>query len=298
MNGYEILKSIPQWVGWNAEERAGKITKVPKDPHTGKNASSNNPSTWGTAQQAWNAKSRYNWTGVGYVFTLDAGIVGVDLDDCFEPGELPDTKRLKPWAMDIYRMLQSFTEYSPSGNGLHIYARGAIPGSINRSTEGVEMYDELRYFTVTGQVFYPGPKENPIPDRSTELQALHWCFADNAPTEQPRRDFAAKSIDEKTIREAIQHIPVHQDYYDWLRVLMAVHDALPGADGVALIESWSPGYKGEVARKFRSFDRTAKDGVTIGTLFHMAQAHGWQRPKPPQNGYKKRTRAYDLRNAL
>ena len=145
----------------------------------------------------------------------------------------------------------------------------------------------MRYFTVTGNLFYPGPKDYPFPERTTELGSLHWCFANQringvAADTQPRRDFATAGIDEQKIKEAIQHIPVKMDYYDWLRVCMAVHDVMPGNDGVALIESWSPGYSGEVAQKFRSFDRTAKDGGTIGTLFHMAKDHGWRPVGGPQ----------------
>lgn len=81
-------------------------------------------------------------------------------------------------------------------------------------------------------------------------------------------------------------LPMHMDYLDWLRVLMAVHDVYPGSDGVALVEAWSPGHRGEVAAKFRSFDRTAKEGVSIGTLVHMAKQYGYkaavQKTRPPQ----------------
>lgn len=275
------LKAIPHWVGWHAEERGGKVTKVPKNPHTGNNASSNDPKTWADVNTAWRAVKRHGWTGLGFVFTIGTGIVGVDLDDCFEPAPPPGKRRLKPWAYDIYRMLNSFTEKSPSGNGLHIYCKGEIPASINRSAEGVEMYNELRYFTVTGDVFYPGPKNAPIAERSTELQALYWCFGDG-PKEEPSkpRVYTPNSVDEKQIADALKHIPKRMDYYDWLRVLMAVHDAFPNSTGIRLCEAWSPGYDGEVEHKFRSFDRTAKSGVTVATLFHMAKENGWQTIRP------------------
>ncbi len=112
------LKLLPQWVGYTA-------AKVPMNPHNGRAAASNNPDTWGTAAQAWAAKKRHNWAGVGYVFTIAAGVVGVDLDDCFDAdGRLSDEAR------QIVQMLNSYTERSPSGTGLHILARGSIPHSI------------------------------------------------------------------------------------------------------------------------------------------------------------------------
>lgn len=280
--GYDILKSIPQWIGWNAEQRPGadKQTKVPKNPHNGGNAQSNNPATWATANKAWSAVQRHSWTGMGFVFTLKAGFVGVDLDDCFEPG----AKKLKPWPRDIYHMLGGFTECSPSGNGLHIFVKGDIPGSVTNKEEGVEIYNELRYFTVTGNLFYPGPKDYPFPDRTKELLALHACFGGNTKQAARTTVYKPQTVDEAQIKEAIQYIPVKQDYYDWLRVLMAVHSVMPGYDGISLVESWSPGYKGEVERKFKSFDRTTTEGVTLGTLFHMAKQHGWQPPAREKKG--------------
>ena len=158
------LKTLSQWVGYTAK-------KVPMCPHTGGAAASNNPDTWGTASQAWGAKKRYGWAGIGYVFTIGAGVVGVDLDDCFE-GE-GSARRLTDTARQIVQMLNSYTELSPSGNGLHILACGAIPHSIKQP--GFEMYDELRYFTVTGWIY--GEARN-IEDRPDELNALHATYAD------------------------------------------------------------------------------------------------------------------------
>jgi Ca2+-binding EF-hand superfamily protein len=70
---------------------------------------------------------------------------------------------------------------------------------------------------------------------------------------------------------------------------------------VRLIENWSPGKRGEVRRKFASFDRTAKGGIGIGTLFHIAKEHGWKPPQQVQRYTPKKgtnARAFDLRGAL
>lgn len=164
------LKALSQWVGYTAK-------KIPMCPHTGGAAASNNPDTWGTAAEAWRAKQRYGWAGIGFVFTIGAGVVGIDLDDCFT-GE-GDARRLTDTARQVVQMANSYTELSPSGNGLHILACGQIPHSIK--TAGFEMYGELRYFTVTGKVY---GEARDIEDRPDELLALYaaFCNEPEAPT--------------------------------------------------------------------------------------------------------------------
>jgi hypothetical protein len=261
---------MPQWVGWDKN-------KIPQDPNTGRWAQTNNPTTWADASTAWSAKSRYGWQGIGFVFTLDSKLIGIDLDDCFYRDDL-GIRHIKPMAKDVCQALDSYTEYSPSRNGLHIICKGTIPDSVKRDDIGFEMYNELRYFTMTGKQLGDTAE---IKECSPVLQALYATFTpptSNRPLPNVKR--AQAKTRPADVKRALEHLPIHQSYYDWLRVLMAVHDAFPGNDGVSMIEAWSPGYKGEVARKFRSFERTAKDGVGIGTLFHMAKDHGYT---PPQN---------------
>ncbi len=262
------LKLLPQWVGYTA-------AKVPMNPHNGRAAASNNPDTWGTAAQAWAAKRRHNWAGVGYVFTIAAGVVGVDLDDCFDAdGHLSDEAR------QIVQMLNSYTERSPSGTGLHILACGSIPHSVKQV--GFEMYNELRYFTVTGNV-YGDPRD--IEEREKELLALFVVFGGDIEPPRPvaRPATSPVTTEEAEVAKALAVIPAQGDYNtDWLPMLLAVHDAFPDDRGIALIEAWSPGYSGEVARKWRSFDRTARGGITIATLFHRAMQHGYEPPRRSQ----------------
>src|SRR5262245_2444171 len=55
--GLDQLADLLCWVAWREEERRnlrGELvrTKVPYDPRTGRRAESNDPTTWGTRQQA------------------------------------------------------------------------------------------------------------------------------------------------------------------------------------------------------------------------------------------------------
>jgi len=74
---------------------------------------------------------------------------------------------IEPWAREIIDRLQSYTEFSPSGTGLHILVRGNLPPGGNRKGR-VEMSDSARYFTMTGHHL---PLN--IEPRQAELAALH-----------------------------------------------------------------------------------------------------------------------------
>ena len=149
----EELQQYPQWVVWKAVEKKKrdgtvKVTKIPHNPKTGRKASTGNPEHWGTFDDACEAYLMDGYTGVGFVFTADDPFVGVDLDNCFdESGNLRDDARR---AVDE---LQSFTEKSPSGRGLHIICKGELPGDGHCDNKaGREMYQKGRFFTITADV--------------------------------------------------------------------------------------------------------------------------------------------------
>ena len=148
MNFPKELAALPQWICWRLEPdpKSEKPRKVPYDPKTGRKASSTNPQTWATLAEAEAARQKYLFTGVGFVFTEAGGVVGVDIDHCRdENGEFNET------AKSILTKYPSYTEISPSGTGLHIFYRGAMPGKGNKNSQSaVEMYAAARYFTMTG----------------------------------------------------------------------------------------------------------------------------------------------------
>lgn len=162
------LKALPQWVGYNDE-------KIPVSPHTGRWASVSKPEDWATAEEAWKARGRFRLPGISFVFTLESGVVGVDLDKCINAdGQLSDTAR------QVVALLNSYTEYSPSGRGLHILALGTIPRAVK--TAGLEMYSRGRAFTVTGKVY---GEHHLIEDRNAEIEALFVTFAPELPEPEP-----------------------------------------------------------------------------------------------------------------
>jgi len=131
------LKARPQWVTHKK--------KIPFNPRTGKTADTTDPTTWATFDEAWNACQRHHHAGIGYVFSPDDPFVGIDLDKCRNA----DTGAIDTWAQDIIATMQSYSEQSPSGTGVHIFVVGDIAKSI--PTKQIEVYNQERYFTVTGQ---------------------------------------------------------------------------------------------------------------------------------------------------
>ena len=139
------LRQIPHWVNWNRVDRNGsKPTKIPIDPNTGRNARTNDPSTWGGFEEALSRFSSGSVTGIGFCFTEELGIVGVDLDNCCkEPGVLTAD------AVKTLKQLGSYAEYSQSRMGAHALIRGKLPAGARRRGN-LEIYQSGRFFVMTG----------------------------------------------------------------------------------------------------------------------------------------------------
>ena len=158
------LKDRRAWVTWRAEARAGRIIKPPYNPQTGRLASCADPATWASFEEALAACQGGDFDGIG--FQLGPPFVGIDLDHCRDP----ETGVIRAEAMAIIDELDSYTEVSPSGEGVHILVKGELSAGRRRTT-GVELYDRDRYFTVTGNHVAGTPLT--IEPRNAELAALH-----------------------------------------------------------------------------------------------------------------------------
>jgi primase-polymerase (primpol)-like protein len=163
----ERLVDRDQWVCWREQERDGKPTKLPVEPETGELASTTDDRTWRSFEEARGyAESEPSVDGLGFVFTATDPFVGVDLDDC----RAPESGSLDERAQAIVAELDSYAEVSPSGTGVHVILEGELPGDRTRSG-AVEMYDEGRYFTMTGAHLSLTPDE--IVERPDALATVH-----------------------------------------------------------------------------------------------------------------------------
>jgi putative DNA primase/helicase len=138
------LKKRPQWLCWKYARQGEKWTKLPFNPRTGRKASTTDLMTWSRFETVFDAYTGGGYDGVGFVLSSGDGYTGVDLDGCRDP----ESGMIAAWAAEIVRKLDSYTERSPSGKGLHIVVRGKVPKALKRPR--IEMYSMERYLTVTG----------------------------------------------------------------------------------------------------------------------------------------------------
>ena len=167
----DSLRQHPQWVCWKYIRRNGRDTKCPIRPDTAGMADASDPATWSTLELALDTlRSSQDLAGVGFVFSANDEFCGVDLDDCIDIA----TGQVKPWGQKIISQLDSYAEISPSGSGVKVFIRGSKPGKRCRKSyhDGeVEMYDQGRFFTVTGAMYNGSPVD--VNTRQDALAAVY-----------------------------------------------------------------------------------------------------------------------------
>ena len=166
------LREIHQWVV--RDER-----KVPYNPITGQPASSTDPTTWDSYENAIRAYQTGKYAGIGFVFTESDPYVGVDYD------HIRETEGWEPGYLEEILSFGSYAELSPSGTGAHVITKGMIPGQRNRNASGPrEMYEKGRYFTFTGNII-----AGACPDIRQAQDAINTVYRiiDPSPATDPSR---------------------------------------------------------------------------------------------------------------
>lgn len=144
--------------------------KPPVNARTGGLASSTNPKTWSSSAEALTVYQKGGYDSVGFVLNKEKndttdGLVGVDLDHCVD-----DAGAVEEWAARIVRHLNTYTELSPSRQGLRLFLHGRLPAR-GRKKNCYENYETGRYVTVTGDHVRGTPLT--IESRQAELEAVH-----------------------------------------------------------------------------------------------------------------------------
>jgi putative DNA primase/helicase len=183
------LKRVQQWIGWMGIIGEGqpvslpggqttkplkvqaKPHKLPINPRTGGLAASTRKTTWSSFTGATTASREWLLTGIGFVFSDEDPYAGVDIDNCRNP----ETGEIAEWAWTVIQTLDSYTEVSPSGTGVHLILRATVPAGQGNQAKlnggKVEIFSRARYFTFTGVRVDGTPTE--IRDRQSELDSLH-----------------------------------------------------------------------------------------------------------------------------
>ncbi len=181
------LKSVRAWVVWKFVWKPngkgdGKWDKIPYKPN-GKKASTTNPDTWLTFDEAVSAYKAGGFDGIGFVFDPADGFAGIDLDNVRNAV----TGDLKAEAITLIERFATYNEASPSGTGVKLFGRGQWPKGWNRRpfTHGseIEAYSKGRFFTVTGLV----ATDYPISDIQTAINETAIKYG------KPKKDKAKKT---------------------------------------------------------------------------------------------------------
>lgn len=126
---------------WKRVFRNGRMAKLPINPVTGKAASTNDPSTFGTFEQARAAYDRGRYDGIGI---LVDSIAAFDIDHCVQ-----EDGGLNELATEVLSAFQgTYIEISPSGTGL----RGFFTVRQDFS------FDKTKYYIKHGdlEIYLPG----------------------------------------------------------------------------------------------------------------------------------------------
>lgn len=282
------MRGCDQWLLWRLESKPGdkKPRKVPYyasgNRRTGEQgapadrAALVNFDTAIAALKAGNGR----WSGIGFAFLPDDGFIGVDLD-----GMIDERGVMSKRGQDIIDALGTYTEYSPSGLGVHGYSFGSTE-TFKSNEVGVEVFSGRQFFTVTGKHYPNTPLE--ITAMSARVLKKLKATVDSAKKRVDGGPASASppAIDGRAkVESALAFISPDCGYDDWIQFGMGIHAEL-GAAGLDLWDAWSSRsskYQGraDIEQHYRSF----KPGsVTGATLFKVAMDAGWQPPKPPRRG--------------
>ncbi len=176
----DALVQTPHWVGYAWERRGEGRTKVPKDPHTGRNASSTDPATWTDFATARAFALRH---GYGLGFMLAPPFVGVDLDHCRDAA----TGALSTRGVSVLSNLDTYAEVSVSGTGVKAIAYGEKPGTrCKKHGLEIEIYSAKRLFALTGQRLDDAPLQiNDCQDAINHIYTAAFGQTDPTPSAPP-----------------------------------------------------------------------------------------------------------------
>lgn len=181
---------------WQAipDERAHSgVRKVPVNPQTGGQAMSNNPQTWTDFDTAVRASGKYS--GLGFMFG-NCDFFGVDIDDREEILKAYLGGDENNIFGEFINTLQSYAELSQSKTGIHIICRGHLPkGRRNSKQNRVEMYDNARFFVMTGDRC---SAHTAIADCTERIKPLHakYLGSGHEPVPKPRVQTALQTAND------------------------------------------------------------------------------------------------------
>lgn len=235
------------------------------------------------------AASRYV-RAVGVVLgPPSGGLLAVDFDGQEAPGAFrsiygrkhTDLPRTVGWASGLPSRAQLAFRV-PQEHWPHLRGRRRWLGADGKTT-----VLELRWIGHQSVIAGAHPKTagyNWLPGRSpadlSVADAPDWLLEPlfKAPDEPIQAEYTPSAEDADRAAGLLQHIKPREDYDGWLKVGMALHSVDPG-----LLSAWVEWARGcsnfdeaECLAKWKSFKG---NGITIGSLYYLAEEDGYTRPK-------------------
>lgn len=243
----EELAARQQWLLWKFEAKEGQ-TKPAKMPYyvsggrrtggQGDDRDRHRLATLAVVRRAFE-KGRGEWSGVGFGFLPGDGLIGIDIDGAIDPATGVVTER----CANIIKACHSYTEYSPSGKGVHIIVQGTT--HVNKSNDiGLEIFSGKQYFTFTGNLFPDTPAAVEAIDEGV-LKRLH-ATVDEA---KANRQAATRPTPAPKPAPAVAAQPDPSGVGDFQRVNEAAMQALQG---------WVPSLFPQAIQKGQGYRVTSK----------------------------------------
>ena len=146
------LHDKPIWCAWKLtppKKEGAKPGKVPISPLDGSQNWRNRETPFctdlATTIDYVNRKTRLH--GIGVILSPEHGISGGDLDGCRDK----DTGVVSDEAMEIINEANTYTEVSTGTEGFRFLFEGSFGGfTCNNQAKGVELYEDKRFLTITG----------------------------------------------------------------------------------------------------------------------------------------------------
>jgi hypothetical protein len=290
------LRDKKVWLCWCWFWNGRKWTKPPRrTDNPERNASSNDPATWGSYEQAVEQVRAGRADGIGFALK-DRDIGGVDLDHCRDP----QTGQIDSWADDYMRRFpDAYIEATVSGKGLHVLGTSELQSFAPKfklpdtgNGAAVELFSNSHhYFTLSCNEITNCNELPPIGDRMAAIaaelggqkeidfdaapRAIGGAAPDNTDT-TPHVDTAATNgtpwgfAEEARLRSALGAIPTDEKvlaekfghaHDTWVKIGRAIERLDWGDRGLLIWRDWSAQNAGEfneegLRTQWASFNRT------------------------------------------
>ena len=227
------LRSVPRWVMWSfvevGDQENKRWAKMPLQT-TGRYASSTDPKTWTDFIAVEQAYLTSKFDGVGFVFSEDDNLVGVDLDDCYDH---LNARFINAAMQQLSNQIDGYMEVSPSGTGVKIFTRSDPFASHADHSIGFEAYSKGRFFTVTGRHLTGAIPQDAqdltsvIPERT--MRSTGDAFGDYV---APVDNWDITRVE----AELLSKLNPEMGYHEWLKVGAILHHQFSG--DVEACEAW------------------------------------------------------------